>query len=192
MPQSFDAYLWKTKRNRPSNLWNQFSSQLLGWLTIFVWLGSHSMELYSAQITGTKTYSKVHLESLEGTLDHAALKSCPHPCIYLSVWRGAWGLQAKTQNSSDWGLKAPGTQADLEQLCDGKQGLLFQTVSHRQGSAFFDFSRWFYIVLSCSGWTWVRNFEVWGLSDTFFCALKQYLDNLSYFFRKSVFLFLLS
>lgn len=45
------------------------------------------------------------------------------------------------------------------------------------GVCFFYLSRWFYIVLSCSGWTWVRNFEVWGLSDTFCCALKQISGN---------------
>lgn len=97
--------------------------------------------------------------------------------VFISLSEGVHEDFRQRQSSSDWRLKAPGTQADLEQLCDEKQGLLFQTVSHRQGSSFSDLCRWFYIVLSCSGWTWVRNFEVWGLSDTFCCALKQISGN---------------
>lgn len=132
-------------------------------------------EAYSAQVIGTSTkaHSKVHMKPL-GRHSWSVWRVAPIH-VYLSVWRGAGGLQAqKTQRSSDWGTEStrnpsrPGSSSVIE-----KQGLLFQTLSHRQGSAFFHLSKWFYKVLGCSDWTWVRNFEVWGLSDTFCCALKQ-------------------
>lgn len=95
-------------------------------------------------------------------------------CLSLSLkgCRGTAGTEdTKKLWLRDWKHQEP--MQTWKQLCDEKQGLLFQTLSHRQGSAFFHLSRWFYKVLSFSDWTWVRKFEVWGLSDTFYCALKQ-------------------
>lgn len=139
MPQSSDAYLWKTKRNRSSHVWNQYSSQLLGCLTIFIWLGSSSMKLYSAQVisTSTKPRSKVHLKPL-GRHSWSLWRVAPIH-VFISQSEGVQGdcRHRRHKEALTEGLKAPGTHADLEAALWWEAGFTISDTLTQAGVCFF-------------------------------------------------------
>lgn len=165
-------------------------------VTIFIWLGSNSMKLCSAQIIGTSTkaYSKVHLKPLERHSWSYCFEECPiHVFISLSL-KGCMRIAGRedTKVALTEGLKAPGTQADLEAALWWEAGFTISDSVPQAGVCFFwpqqmishgPELQWLDLGQKLSSVRALTPFTVLWNKD---------LKSLLYFFRESVFLFLLS